>query len=114
MSIPIPSDTHNQLEAQLSDAFKEEENDEDGFLSIKTPKELSDSDSDTDDTDRLLLAKTYSPETPDNPFSLPLGLEASMMSMDIGASVVMSSSVINTEVCHAHLMYMVALYVESM
>lgn len=91
--IALPIDTHLQLEAQLSDAFKEDDN-IDGFVSIKktSSDHLSDSDSDSEEDDHRLY-KNLSPETPDNPF---LPFEASILSMD--TSTMMSSSVIDTEV----------------
>ncbi len=63
-------------------------------MSIKSSVELSDSDSESGDSH---VTKNMSPETPDNLF-LPFGLEASMLSMDIGSSTVMTTSVIETEV----------------
>ena len=63
--------------------------------------ELSDSDSEEEEGLGLgvgKLAKGFiSPETPDAQF-YPFGLEASIMSMDVGASTVMSTSIVETEV----------------
>ena len=90
--------THTQLELQLSEAFKEDDEEEDGFVSINHSMEMSDSDS--DDEKNAATVRVMSPETPPfldapNPF---LNLEASLISLDMGTSSMMQSSVIDTEV----------------
>ena len=90
--------THTQLELQLSEAFKEDDEEEDGFVSINHSMEMSDSDS--DDEKNAATVRVMSPETPpfiDAPNQF-LNLEASLISLDMGTSSMMQSSVIDTEV----------------
>ena len=92
--------THTQLEAQLSDAFKEDVEDEAGFISLSVNSTNSDSDSDEEEGPRK-EGGVMSPDTPPirehlNPLS---SLETSIISIDLGASsIMMHSSVMDVEV----------------
>ena len=92
--------THTQLEAQLSDAFKEDLEDEAGFISLTVNSVNSDSDSDDDEGSRK-EGGVMSPDTPPIREHLnPLGsLETSIISVDLGtSSIMMHSSVMDVEV----------------
>ena len=93
-----PLATHTQLEAQLSDAFREDEDEEAGFVSLSVNSTNSDSDSDTEDHKKS--GRIMSPSTPFirdqlNPLT---SIEASMISVDLVASNIMTSSVVDVEV----------------
>jgi phosphatidylinositol 3-kinase len=90
--------THTQLEAQLSDAFREDE-DEKGYVSVSVGSTNSDSDSDNDESSKS--ARLMSPTTPPTYHHLnPLvSIEASMISVDLSNSAIMTSSVVDVEVC---------------
>ncbi|XP_019858186.1 PREDICTED: uncharacterized protein LOC109586441 [Amphimedon queenslandica] len=53
------STTHTQLEAQLSDAFKEDDEEEKGFVSLSVRETNSDSDSDDRDESRRIGVLTH-------------------------------------------------------
>lgn len=97
-----PLATHTQLEAQLSDAVKEDDDgDEKGFVTVLARETNSDSDSEEEEESHRVGGVT-SPDTPPvfqrdqvNPMA---SFESSIISVDLGSSTVMTASVIDVEV----------------
>ncbi|XP_019862704.1 PREDICTED: phosphatidylinositol 3-kinase catalytic subunit type 3-like [Amphimedon queenslandica] len=92
--------THTQLEAQLSDAFKEDDEEEKGFVSLSVRETNSDSDSDDGDESRR-IGGLMSPDTPPvlgRDYINPLAsFESSIISVDLSSSTLMSASVVEVE-----------------
>lgn len=98
-----PLATHTQLEAQLSDAVKEDDDgDEKGFVTVLARETNSDSDSEEEEEESHRVGGVTSPDTPPvflrdqvNPMA---SFESSIISVDLGSSTVMTASVIDVEV----------------
>ena len=90
----------------MSDAFKEDDEEEKGFVSLSVRETNSDSDSDDGDESRR-IGGLMSPDTPPvlgrdhiNPLA---SFESSIISVDLSSSTLMSASVIEVEVIDTHL-----------